>query len=204
MVEIKTRLNEKPYEFAYLAPGVRARARDSLFLLSCGLGTDEWRLETDWTRGEVMSHSKYLLCLSAISFAVALGAAAQNSQPGIKMTIFGKMPDGQEVHLFTLTNRSGMQVALTNYGARIVSIDVPDKNGKMADVVLGFDDLAGYLGKDPYFGATVGRYANRIANGKFSLDSVQYKLPINDGPNSLHGGMQGFDKKVWTAREVSQ
>jgi aldose 1-epimerase len=153
-----------------------------------------------------MSHSKYLLRLLVISLAVAgaLVATVTTSKPGITMSIFGKMPDGQEVHLYTLTNRSGMQVGLTNYGARIVSIDVPDKHGNMADVVLGFDDFAGYLGNDPYFGATVGRYANRIANGKFTLDGVQYNLPINDGPNSLHGGTQGFDKKVWSAREVSQ
>ncbi|HTV55498.1 MAG TPA: aldose epimerase family protein, partial [Terriglobia bacterium] len=151
-----------------------------------------------------MSHPRYLLRLSVVSLAIALGAAAQNSQPGIKMTIFGKMSDGQEVHLYMLTNRNGMQVGLTNYGARIVSINVPDEHGKMADVVLGFDNLAGYLGKDPYFGATVGRYANRIANGKFTLEGVQYNVPINDGPNSLHGGTEGFDKKVWTAREISQ
>lgn len=118
------------------------------------------------------------------------------------MTIFGKMPDGQVVHLYTLTNSHGMQVGLTNYGARIVSIIVPDRNGHMADVVLGFDNLEGYLGKDPFFGATVGRYANRIADGKFKLDGVEYKLPINDGPNTLHGGPQGFDKKVWTAHEL--
>lgn len=118
------------------------------------------------------------------------------------MTIFGKMPDGQVVHLYTLTNSKGMQVGITNYGARIVSIIVPDRDGHMADVVLGFDSLKGYLGNDPFFGATVGRYANRIANGHFKLDGVEYKLPINDGPNTLHGGPQGFDKKVWTAREL--
>lgn len=130
--------------------------------------------------------------------------AARNSKPGINMTIFGKMPDGRTVHLYTMTNRNGMQVAVTSYGARIVSINVPDRHGNMADVVLGFDNLEGYLGKDPFFGATVGRYANRIANGKFTLDGVQYTLPINDGPNSLHGGPQGFDKQVWTGREISQ
>ncbi|HEV2417451.1 MAG TPA: aldose epimerase family protein [Terriglobia bacterium] len=118
------------------------------------------------------------------------------------MTIFGKMPDGQVVHLYTLTNSKGMQVGITNYGARIVSIMAPDRDGNMADVVLGFDSLKGYLGNDPFFGATVGRYANRIANGHFKLDGVEYKLPINDGPNTLHGGPQGFDKKVWTAREL--
>jgi aldose 1-epimerase len=153
-----------------------------------------------------MSHSRYLLRSSIALLAVigVLAAAATNPKPGITMSVFGKMPDGQEVHLYTLVNRGGMQVGLTNYGARITSIDVPDQHGNMADVVLGFDDLAGYLGKDPFFGASVGRYANRIAKGTFNLDGVQYKLPINDGPNSLHGGTQGFDKKVWMAREISQ
>lgn len=149
---------------------------------------------------------KLLLCAFTVLLTVsgATGATPQNSKPGIKMTIFGKMPDGQTVHLYTMTNRKGMQVAVTSYGARIVSILVPDRHGKTADVVLGFDNLAGYLGNDPYFGATIGRYANRIANGKFTLDGVEYHLPINDGPNSLHGGTQGFDKRVWTGREISQ
>ena len=153
-----------------------------------------------------MSHSRYLLyCLTfSLTMTSGFGSTGQNSKPGIKMSIFGKMPDGQAVQLYTLTNRSGMQVGITSYGARIVSIGVPDQHANMADVVLGFDDLAGYLGKDPFFGATVGRYANRIANGSFTLDGVEYKVPINDGPNSLHGGIQGFDKKVWAARELSQ
>ncbi|MGH9470415.1 MAG: aldose epimerase family protein [Terriglobia bacterium] len=120
------------------------------------------------------------------------------------MSEFGKMPDGRAVALYTLTNGKDMEVEITNYGARIVSIVVPDRHGHRDDVVLGFDKLQGYLGKDPYFGATVGRYANRIAKGEFTLDGVQYRLPINDGPNSLHGGTVGFDKKVWTAHEASQ
>lgn len=145
-----------------------------------------------------------ILLALMLSACCAYGAARPNSKSGIKMTIFGKMPDGQVVHLYTLTNSRGMQVGLINYGARIVSIVVPDRNGHMADVVLGFDNLEGYVSKnDPFFGATVGRYANRIANGKFKLDGVEYKLPINDGPNTLHGGPQGFDKKVWTGRELS-
>jgi aldose 1-epimerase len=153
-----------------------------------------------------MSHSKCLVRLLVLSLtiAAAFATATQSFKPGIKMSIFGKMPDGQPVHLYTLTNRKGMQVALADYGARIVSIDVPDGHGNLADVVLGFDSFKGYLGNDPYFGATVGRYANRIAKGTFTLDGVQYKLPINDGPNSLHGGTQGFDKRVWTAKELSQ
>lgn len=140
----------------------------------------------------------------ALSVTAAFGAATQTTHPGIKMTLFGKMPDGQVIHLYTLTNRSGMRVGITNYGARVVSIVVPDRQGKMADVVLGFDNMKGYLGNDPFFGAIVGRYGNRIAKGRFTLDGVTYKLPINDGPNSLHGGTDGFDKRVWTGRELSQ
>lgn len=144
-----------------------------------------------------------ILLAVMLSAGCAYGAARPNSKSGIKMTIFGKMPDGQVVHLYTLTNSHGMQVGLINYGARIASVVVPDRNGHMADVVLGYDNLEGYLSeKDPFFGATVGRYANRIADGKFKLDGVEYKLPINDGPNTLHGGPQGFDKKVWTAHEL--
>lgn len=149
-----------------------------------------------------MRSSWYLFLAVMLSAGCALGAAMPNSKSGIKMTIFGKMPDGQVVHLYTLTNSKGMQVGITNYGARIVSILAPDRDGHMADVVLGFDSLKGYLGNDPFFGATVGRYANRIANGRFKLDGVEYKLPINNAPNTLHGGPQGFDKKVWTAREL--
>lgn len=142
-----------------------------------------------------------LLTLLALAlFPVGMKAAT----PGVRSRIFGKMPDGRVIHLYTLTNQTKMTVQITNYGARIVSITVPDRHGKMADVVLGFDNLAGYLGNDPYFGATIGRFANRIARGRFTLDGVQYHLPINDPPNSLHGGTKGFDKRVWTAQEVSQ
>lgn len=150
-----------------------------------------------------MRCSWYLFLAVMLSAGCAFGAAMPNSKSGIKMTIFGKMPDGQVVHLYTLTNSKGMQVGITNYGARIVSIIVPDRDGHMTDVVLGFDSLKGYLGNDPFFGATVGRYANRIANGRFKLDGVEYKLPINNEPNTLHGGPQGFDKKVWPARELT-
>jgi aldose 1-epimerase len=130
------------------------------------------------------------------------GTPANGATPGVKKSDFGKMPDGQPVELFTLTNKSGMQVAITNYGGRIVSLLAPDRNGKMADVVLGFDDLKGYLGNEPFFGALVGRYANRIAHAQFTLDGHVYKLAANDGPNTLHGGLKGFDKRVWTAREL--
>ncbi len=149
-------------------------------------------------------YSRCLLCGWLVSQFVAGALGAASLRAGIKRSVFGKMPDGEEIHLYTLTNPNGMQVGITNYGARIVSIVVPDRHGNMADVVLGFDNLEGYLGKDPYFGAIVGRYGNRIAKGRFALDGLDYTLPVNDGPNSLHGGTQGFDKKVWTARELSQ
>lgn len=112
------------------------------------------------------------------------------------------MPNGQEIHLYTLTNANGMEVKAINYGGRIVSIRVPDRNGKMADVVLGWNDLQNYLKYNTYFGALIGRFGNRIAKGEFKLDGKVYHLPINNGPNSLHGGLDGFDKKVWTVQDV--
>ncbi|MGH9434736.1 MAG: aldose epimerase family protein, partial [Terriglobia bacterium] len=106
-----------------------------------------------------------------------------------------------ELHLYTLTNRSGARVGITNYGARIVSILVPDRHGNVADVVTGFDNLEDYLGKNPYFGAIIGRFGNRIGQGKFALAGVEYVLAKNNGPNSLHGGVEGFDKKFWVAQQ---
>ena len=119
------------------------------------------------------------------------------------MQPFGKTQDGKDVSLYTLKNKSGMTVKITNYGGVIQSISVPDRNKKMNDVVLGFDSMDGYLTKEPYFGAVVGRYANRIAKGTFKLDGKQYHVPVNDGPNALHGGIKGFDKRVWEAKDVS-
>jgi aldose 1-epimerase len=151
-----------------------------------------------------------LVSLIVLLLAVT-GACTPGKQPaqethaqetGIKRSVFGKMPDGQEVHLYTLTNSNGMQVAITDFGARIVSILAPDRNGKMADVVLGFDNLPDYMKYNTYFGALVGRYANRIGDAKFTLDGKVYHLPVNNGPNSLHGGIKGFDKRFWTATEI--
>src|SRR5207249_3192647 len=110
--------------------------------------------------------------------------------------------DGRKVELFTLENKNGIEAKITNYGGIIVSLKVPDKNGQFADVVLGFDSLKDYEARNPFFGALTGRYANRIAKGKFTLDGQEYKLAVNNGPNSLHGGKVGFDKKVWTPRKV--
>jgi aldose 1-epimerase len=117
---------------------------------------------------------------------------------------FGATKEGTAVNLYTLRNSKGMKVAITNYGGIVTSIEVPDRSGKLADVVLGFDSLDGYLGKHPYFGAIVGRYANRIAKARFTLDGTEYKLAANDGENALHGGLRGFDKVVWQASEFAE
>ena len=114
---------------------------------------------------------------------------------------FGKA-DQKQVFIFTLTNSAGMEVKITNYGGIITSITMPDKKGHSGDIVLGYDSLGGYIANSPYFGALVGRYANRIASGSFVLKGKTYKLAINNGKNSLHGGSKGFDKVVWDAKEI--
>ncbi|WP_082455351.1 aldose epimerase family protein [Hymenobacter sp. AT01-02] len=117
---------------------------------------------------------------------------------------FGKTQDGTEVQLYTLTNAHGMKVSITNFGGTITSLMVPDKAGKLGDVVLGFDNVNGYQSPEfkksnPYFGALIGRYGNRIGKGKFTLDGKEYSLPLNNNGNTLHGGEKGFDEKVWQA-----
>lgn len=112
---------------------------------------------------------------------------------------FGTLPDGREVTQFTLSNNAGMEVRLINYGGVITHLFAPDRDGKTADVVLGFDTLAPYLTDSPYFGALIGRFGNRIAGGQFELEGTSYKLDQNDGDNHLHGGLEGFDKKLWDA-----
>ncbi|PIQ22833.1 MAG: galactose-1-epimerase, partial [Cytophagales bacterium CG18_big_fil_WC_8_21_14_2_50_42_9] len=117
---------------------------------------------------------------------------------------FGKLKNGTEVYLYTLTNSQGAKAALTNYGGRIVSLLVPDKTGKPTDVVVGFKNAAEYeAATEPYFGATIGRFGNRIAKGKFTLDGKEYTLFTNNGPNTLHGGKKGFQDVVWQARQVN-
>ncbi|HKR08409.1 MAG TPA: aldose epimerase family protein [Gemmatimonadaceae bacterium] len=119
---------------------------------------------------------------------------------GVQRTSFGTMEVDPPVELFTLRNPHGIEIQLTNYGGIITSIKTPDRNGHFADIVLGYDSLDGYLRSSPYFGAIVGRYANRIARGLFTLDGTTYHLAVNNGPNSLHGGVRGFDKVIWMAR----
>jgi aldose 1-epimerase len=115
---------------------------------------------------------------------------------------FGVMPDGAPVDLFTLGKASGMQLSIMSYGAAIVALRVPDRAGDPDDVVLGFDALEGYIRHSHYFGAIVGRYANRIARGLFELDGTRYRLPVNDEPHHLHGGTRGFDRAVWECEPV--
>lgn len=116
---------------------------------------------------------------------------------------FGTTPVGAAIDIYTLRNKSGMEARIMNYGAILVSLRTPDRAGNLKDVVLGFDSLNGYLSDEPYFGAVVGRYGNRIGKGVFSLNGVEYKLARNNGENHLHGGIKGFDKAVWEAKETT-
>jgi aldose 1-epimerase len=125
--------------------------------------------------------------------------SSSETQATMSREPFGTLPDGTPVELFTLTNASGMEVKVTNYGGIITTLKVPDRNGKLDDITLGFESIDGYLKGSPYFGALIGRYGNRIGKAQFTLDGQTYKLPANDGPNTLHGGFKGFDKVVWQA-----
>lgn len=142
---------------------------------------------------------------SSIQPIDAAGRTGQKRMTGttstkIDKTSFGKTADGNAVELFTLQNKNGMTAKITTFGATLTELDVPGKDGKMANVVLGFDNIAGYESKEnPYFGATVGRVANRIAGGKFTLDGHEYTLAKNNGNNTLHGGLVGFNRRVWHA-----
>ncbi|MGV3503477.1 MAG: aldose epimerase family protein [Adhaeribacter sp.] len=127
-------------------------------------------------------------------------AAADSA--AVQSASFGKLKDGTEVQAYTLKNSQGLTATFTNYGGRLVSLLVPDKNGKLVDVVVGLKDAAAFESStEPYFGATIGRYGNRIAKGKFSLDGKEYTLFTNNGPNTLHGGKKGFQDVVWEASQ---
>src|SRR5579884_1054332 len=136
----------------------------------------------------------------AATLAALASALAERVQPAE----FGKTPEGATVHIYTLINAHGLEAKITDYGGTVVSLMAPDRGGRKADVVLGFDSLAGYLQpQNPFFGAIIGRYANRIAQARFTLDGVEYKLIANNGANTLHGGPRGFDKQVWNARPLA-
>ncbi|HCO67717.1 MAG TPA: galactose-1-epimerase [Dysgonomonas sp.] len=129
----------------------------------------------------------------------------QETKSGLQISSFEKNIDGKEASLFILTNKNGAELTISNYGARIVSLMVPDKDGNLVDVVTGHNSIDEYLeSEEPYFGAVCGRTANRIAKGEFTLDEVDYTLAINNGPNSLHGGIKGFNAVVWDARQIGK
>ncbi|MEX3777360.1 aldose epimerase family protein [Pseudomonas sp. MYb118] len=148
-----------------------------------------------------MLQARYPLCLLGLSMMIAtLPAHATGLSSDMKS--FGKTSDGTPVEQYVLRNSHGMQASVITYGATLQALEVPDKHGKFADVVLGFDDVQGYQNGKAYFGATIGRFGNRLANGAFELDGKRYQVPQNDGSNSLHGGPQGFDKHVWKAKPI--
>jgi aldose 1-epimerase len=138
---------------------------------------------------------------AVISAGIAMTTATADAGT-IEKRDFGKLPDGTPVFEYTLTNAKSMSVGVLNYGGIITSIKVPDRDGNVDNVVLGFRKIDDYATKNPYFGTITGRYANRIANAKFTLDGQEYKLAANNGPNSLHGGQKGFDKQVWDVKEM--
>lgn len=143
-----------------------------------------------------------LLVLTVIMAMMSISYALGGSGLTVSKTDFGQLSDGRTAQLFTLANKNGMVVKITNYGGIITSILMPDKQGKMTDVVLGFDNLESYTKEHPYFGAVIGRYGNRIKKGKFTLGGREFTLAVNNGPNHLHGGMQGFDKVLWNVQAV--
>jgi Galactose mutarotase and related enzymes len=159
----------------------------------------------------MMNRTTGIRCIAAFAFIALMvipsGLRAEANPPEgaekVEKKSFGKLPDGTAVEQYVLHSAKGAVAKLITYGATLTELWVPDKSGKNADVVLGFDNLAAYTGDHPFFGATIGRYGNRIAKGKFSLDGHEYSLFLNNGPNSLHGGKEGFNRKVWKAESVN-
>lgn len=153
---------------------------------------------------KLLTRAMQTAALAATVFSLGGCALFRGDLDPRKMNItsapFGTTRSGQAATLYTLRNAKGHELKITNYGGAITSLLVPDKNGQVADVVLGFDTLREYEERSPFFGCITGRFANRIAKGKFTLNGVNYTLPVNNGPNHLHGGISGFDKKIWAAR----
>ena len=144
--------------------------------------------------------SRYVKFLALVAALVAVLASTAHAAPRVTKAGFGQLPDGTAIDRYTLSNDRGMSVSLLTFGGTVQEVVVPDRRGRRANVTLGFPDIAGYAGSsNPYFGGITGRYANRIALGRFTLDGTTYQLPINNDPNSLHGGNVGFDKRVWAA-----
>jgi aldose 1-epimerase len=137
------------------------------------------------------------LMMMAVSLLASCQTVDHGGKSAVTAKVFGKTSDGQEVTLYTLDNGKGIKLSVMNYGATIVNLLTPDRKGASSDIVLGFDEFSPYQTESPYFGSIVGRYANRIKNGKFSLPGKSYQLAINNPPNTLHGGNKGFDKQIW-------
>jgi aldose 1-epimerase len=146
--------------------------------------------------------SKQIKILNSVCLWLILVPLASHLEAKVTKSEFGNMPDGTRVEIYTL-EEGAIKARVMTYGARLVSLEVPDRNGKVADIVLGYESLAGYTA-DPksYFGSIVGRYGNRIAHATFTLDGKRYQLPANDGVNTLHGGIKGFDKLLWQGKEI--
>ena len=151
-----------------------------------------------------MTIARYGLAVLGLTlvFTVIMSDYVSSSQAQIKPEAFHRIIDGSQVDLYTLKNQNGLEATITNYGGIVVSLKVPDRNGKLGDVVLGYDTLNDYIGSTPYFGALIGRYGNRIAKGRFTIDGVEYQLAQNEDSNALHGGRKGFDKVVWQAAKI--
>jgi len=151
----------------------------------------------------ILPHLSLLTVASSLGFVLAPGIAlAADAPPAVKREAFGMTGDGGTVEIFTLTNSHALKARLTTWGACLVEMHVPDRKGTLADVTLGFDRLDGYQTRHPYFGVTAGRYANRIAKGKFSIDGKEFMLATNNGANHLHGGIKGFDQRNWKGEIV--
>jgi aldose 1-epimerase len=146
--------------------------------------------------------STVIAFLTTVCMSCTNSPATADLAKAVTKQDFGEV-DGKPVYLYTLTNKNGAQVKITNYGGTLTSWVAPDNTGKKSSIVLGFDSLSGYLAKPPYFGALIGRYGNRIANGKFKIDTATYTLAANNGKNHLHGGLKGFDKVVWDAATIA-
>jgi aldose 1-epimerase len=140
--------------------------------------------------------------LTGAALAIVPAGGAEGAKAGVETADFGKLEDGSAVEIYTLTNARGAMAKIMTYGATLTELHVPDKNGKMGDVLLGFDNLAAYVKGHPFFGSLVGRVANRIARGRFTLEGKEYTLATNNGPNHLHGGLKAFDKVIWKAEPV--
>jgi aldose 1-epimerase len=168
----------------------RFHSRRATGALALGIGILAACAKSDTPRDTTRTSAKASDLTTLDSIAAPSGARVTRAP-------FGTLPTGERVQAFTLTNARGMEMRVIDYGGIIVSLRTPDRAGNIADIVLGFDDLEGYVKSSPYFGAITGRYANRIAKGQFTLDGTTYRLAVNNGPNALHGGLKGFDKVVW-------